>query len=71
MKFYSQSKRAWLDVETANTTHLTNLKNKIARGEYRNAEGEVLSADEEKDLLAAIDATLERRAAEEAAKPAE
>ena len=62
MKFYSQSKKAYLETADAPLPHLNNLKAKIERGEYRDHEGEVLSADEEKALMEAIDTEIARRA---------
>lgn len=61
MKFYSKSKGALLDVEGANIVHLKNLKAKIERGEYRDENGDPLSADEETKLVSAIDAEVERQ----------
>lgn len=62
MKFYSQSKRRYLDTAEVPLPHLNNLKAKIERGEYRDEEGAILSWDDEKAMLAEIDAEIAKRA---------
>lgn len=68
MNFWSKSQKKMVEVSEANTAHLTNLKAKILRGEYRDANDEPLSAGDEAELLQDIDGTLLARAEAEGAK---
>lgn len=68
MKFYSKSQKREVEVSEAKTPHLTNLKAKILRGEYRDANDEPLSAGDEMALLQEIDGVLATRAELEGAR---
>ena len=68
MNFWSKSQKKMVEVSEAKTPHLTNLKAKILRGEYRDANDEPLSAGDEMELLQEIDGELAKRAEAEGAK---
>lgn len=68
MKFWSKSQKRSVEVSEAKTPHLTNLKAKILRGEYRDANDEPLSAGDELEILQEIDGVLTARDESEGAK---